>query len=114
MEGLQIAFIISAIVEIIILICFFVLCANVGKIKKILEQKQDFNAKFDFLINIGEKEKARDLLIKRILNNNGIFSTEVMWSSKEKSELCFKTYKEELDAVGIKNPFLEEEKKDEK
>ena len=60
MEGLQIAFIISAIVEIIILICFFVLCANVGKIKKILEQKQDFNAKFDFLINIGEKEKARD------------------------------------------------------
>ena len=111
MEGLQIALVISAIIEIIILICFFVLCSNVSKIKKTIEQKHDFSAKFDFLINIGEKEKARDLLIKRILNNNGIFSSEVIWSSKEKTEMCFKTYKDELEAVGIENPFKEENNK---
>ena len=62
MEGLQIALVITAIVEIITLICFFVLCSNVSKIKKTIEQKQDFSAKFDFLINIGEKEKRTRIL----------------------------------------------------
>ena len=82
-----------------------------AKIKKLLEKKEDFTSKFKFLINIGEKERARDYLINRILNNEGIFSTEVMWDSKDKTQMCFKTYSEELEALGIDNPFPEEETK---
>lgn len=111
MEGLQIVVVITAIIEVITLICFFVLCANVAKIKKLLEKKEDFTSKFKFLIHIGEKEKARDYLINRILNNEGIFSTEVMWDAKDKTQMCFKTYAEELEALGIDNPFPEEETK---
>ena len=108
MESLLTALVITAIIEVITLICFFVLYANVAKIKKLLENKDDFTSKFKFLMNIGETEKAHDYLLNRILNNNGIFTTEVVWDAEEKTKMCFKTYGEEMKALGIENPFPEE------
>ena len=114
MEGIQVALVITAIIEVIILICFFVLCANVAKIKKHLIQKTDFDSKFKFLMNIGEKEKAHEILINRILSNNGIFSKEnYFWDAKTKTKMCFTTYGDEFKALGIENPFPEEENKKE-
>ena len=109
---MEVALILGAILEIAILICFFVLCSNVSKIKKHLIQ-DDFDAKFKFLMLIGEKEKAREILINRILSNSSIFINETNQSDEGKAKECFNAYGEKLQALGIKNPFLkDEEKKD--
>lgn len=105
------ALIIAAILEIIILVCFFYLCYNVSRIKKHLVQTNDFETKFKFLMKIGEKERAHEILITRILANNDIFSEDVA-DADYKAKLCFKVYAEELAALGIENPFPKEEKKD--
>ena len=95
------------LIQVIIIICFFVLCDNVAKIKSHLIQKDDFKSKFIFLMSIGEKEKAREILINRILANNNIFVKGHLTSIR-KINLCFKTYAEEFQALGIKNPLPED------
>ena len=106
---------ISIIFGILSLILFFKvwgMCDNVKKIKKHLIQVDDFEAKFKFLMKIGEKERARDILINRILANRNIFSNDVIWDADHKAKKCFEVYAEELEALGIETPFPKEEKKD--
>lgn len=98
----------AAIIEIVVLICFFVLCSDVNKIKKHLIQNTDFESKFKFLMSIGEKEKAREILISMILSNTKIFSLDILGDSETKTKKCFEIYKEELAALGIENPYKEE------
>lgn len=56
----------SAILNVIMLICFFVLCSNVSKIKKDLVPNDNFGALFILYCSVGEKEKAKKLLLKQI------------------------------------------------
>ncbi len=100
--------ILAAIIEIIVLICFFVLCSDVNKIKKYLTQSSDFESKFKFLMSVGEKEKAREILINTMLLNSKIFSLDVPGDADTKGKKCFEKYSEELAALGIENPFKEE------
>ena len=109
---METALIISAILQIVILICFFILCSNVGKIKKHLIQSSDFTSKFKFLMEIGEKEKAREILIDRILANNYIFNTETRWTAEEKIQKCYQMYAEEFTALGFNLPKDIETKKE--
>ena len=111
-EIMEVVLIIGAILEIVILVYFFILCSNVSKIKKQLVQNYDFEAKFNFLMKIGEKEKAREILINCILANTNIFTTEVSWNADKKAKMCFDIYEEELAALGIENPFPKDEKKE--
>ena len=104
--------ILGAILEIVILVCFFSLCSNVSKIKKQIVQNDDFESKFRFLMKIGEKERAHEILINRILANNAIFSTDVAWDADDKAKQCFEVYSEELAALGIDNPFPKEDIRD--
>ena len=90
----------------------FVLCYNVGQIKKQIVQNCDFEAKFKFLMKIGERERVSEILMNRILSNNNIFSTDIIWDADGKTKECFKVYGEELNALGIDDPFPVEEKKD--
>ena len=108
---MEAALIISAILQIVILICFFILCSNVSKIKKQIVQDTDFESKFKFLMKIGEKDKAREILIDRILAN-GVFSSGLTWNADQKGQKCFEIYGEELSSLGIQNPFSKEENKE--
>ena len=63
--GLDIA-IASAVVEIITLIFFFVLCRNVSKIKKEIVSNDNLPGMFAMYISLGETDKAKKILYKTI------------------------------------------------
>lgn len=70
MENLGLEFWLTAILEIVILICFFVLCSNVSKIKKVLTPSgctPSPQTKFSMFVAAGEKEKAKAALMEIIL-----------------------------------------------
>lgn len=58
--------ILAAVIEVIILICFFILCSNVNDMKKIIVPNNNFRPLFLLYYSIGEKEKAKELLLKAI------------------------------------------------
>lgn len=98
---MEVVFFISTIIQIVILVCFFMLCSNVSKIKKTLTQQYDFESRFNFLIKIGEKEKAKDLLLERIITNDNIFNEHIQLSSELRANRAAKLYAKELEALGI-------------
>lgn len=108
---MEIALIIGAILEIIILICFFILCSNVSKIRKHLIQNDDFEAKFKFLVKMNEKEKAKEILIDRILSNDDIFNIGINLPAEVKAQQPFNVYADEFAALGINAPTLPTENK---
>lgn len=66
--SLETIIILSAILELITLICFFVLCANVSSIKKKLRNNGATPSfAFSMYLGMGEKEKAKNVLIEMIL-----------------------------------------------
>ena len=56
----------SAILNFIMLICFFTLCRNVSSIKKSIAPNDNFGALFILYCSVGEKEKAKEILLKQI------------------------------------------------
>lgn len=62
--------IISVILSIIILICFFILCINVSAIKKSVNVPQPWQASFSLYCSTGQIEKARDVLLKAIMHDS--------------------------------------------
>lgn len=75
------------------------MCNDIHKIKNQIDRNDDFGTRIDFLLRIGEKEKAKELLINQILSNEKIFnytSTPV-----EKIEEICQLYKDELETLGI-------------
>lgn len=68
--------ILSAVLELITLFCFFVLCANVSSIKKKLRNNGiDPSSAFAMYIGMGEKEKAKKVLIDMIFADSDIHWT---------------------------------------
>ena len=100
---MEVAFTISTIIEIVTIVCFFILCSNVSKIKKYLTRQYDFESRFNFLIKIGEKEKekAKDILLERIITNDDIFNEHIQLSVETRANRAAKLYSKELEALGI-------------
>ena len=98
---MEAVFIISTIIQIILIVCFFILCLDVSKIRKRLTRQYDFESRFNFLISIGEKEKAKDLLLERIITNDNIFNEHIQLSSELRANRAAKLYAKELEALGI-------------
>lgn len=69
--GLDIA-IASAVVEIITLIFFFVLCRNVSKIKKEIVSNDNLPGMFAMYISLGETDKAKKYCIRRLVKNRNL------------------------------------------
>lgn len=57
--------VLSAILESVILVCFFVLCINVNKIKK--NVAPPWRGVFNLYYSTGQIEKAREVLMKAIM-----------------------------------------------
>lgn len=80
------------------------MCNDVSGIKKQLVKNDDIETTIEFLLRIGEREKARDLLLDRILTNKSIFSPEAEMTQEEKIEHVFRIYEEELKKLGYDVP----------
>ena len=75
------------------------MCNDVSKIKSQLDRNDDFSTKINFLLSIGEKEKAKEILLAKILSDESIFNTTS--TPVEKMEEVFNKYKDEFETLGI-------------
>lgn len=91
--------ILSAIIELVILICFFVLCSNVAKIRKrICKDNVPISTAIAIYMGFGEKEKAREAFIEHI-----IYGTEINenMSRTEDINSILRPYKSLMDELEI-------------
>jgi len=86
------------------------MCNDVSSIKKQLVKNYDIETTIEFLLRIGEKEKARELLLDRILTNESIFNREAEMTQDEKIEHVFRIYEEELKKLGYDVPETTQDK----
>ena len=75
------------------------MCNDVSKIKSQLDRNEDFSTKINFLLSIGEKEKAKEILLAKILSDESIFNTTS--TPVEKMEEVYNKYKDEFESLGI-------------
>lgn len=76
------------------------MCNDVSKIKRQLDRNDDFSTKIDFLLSIGEKEKAKEIFLSKILSDDSIFNTTS--TPVEKIEELYNKYQDEFESLGIK------------
>ena len=87
------------------------MCNDVAKIKE-QNVPQDFGSKFYVLMELGEKERAKDLLFNSILARNDIFNIDAsMWTKKDKLGFVIKGYEKFFEELGIQIPEIKEEAK---
>jgi len=86
------------------------MCNDVSSIKKQLVKNYDIETTIEFLLRIGEKEKARELLLDRILTNESIFNREAEMTQEEKIQHVFRVYEEELKKLGYDVPETSQDK----
>ena len=95
---------------IVLLYKLWFMCKDVSSIKKQLVKNYDIETTIDFLLRIGEKEKAKELLLNRILTNESIFNRETEMTQDEKIEHVFRVYEEELKKLGYDVPEATQDK----
>ena len=89
---------------IVLLYKLWFMCNDVSSIKKQLVKNYDIETTIEFLLRIGEKEKAKELLLNRILTNESIFNREAEMTQDEKIKHVFRVYEEELKKLGYDVP----------
>ena len=89
---------------IVLLYKLWIMCNDVSSIKKQLVKNYDIETTIEFLLRIGEKEKAKEQLFNRILTNESIFNREAEMTQDEKIEHVFRVYEEELKKLGYDVP----------
>lgn len=95
---------------IVLLYKLWFMCNDVSSIKKQLVKNYDIETTIEFLLRIGEKEKAKELLLNRILTNESIFNREAEMTQDEKIENVFRVYEEELKELGYDVPAATQDK----
>ncbi|MCS2788860.1 hypothetical protein NXW92_14715 [Bacteroides fragilis] len=115
--GLDIA-IASAVVEIITLIFFFVLCRNVSKIKKEIVTNDNLPGMFAMYISLGETDKAKKILYKTISKEPEFIAAFCYNGNNSAQQSTLKRkYKPDLEALGLEldfelvNKFIQEREK---
>lgn len=97
-------YLVFAFFFIVLLYKLWFMCNDVSSIKKQLVKNYDIETTIEFLLRIGEKEKAKELLLNRILTNESIFNREAEMTQDEKIEHVFRVYEEELKKLGYDVP----------
>jgi|GEM_PF-1558094 len=105
MENLETIFYLSAIVEVITLICFFVLCSNVSSIKKRIGGTEFTRMnKFNSFILTGQTDHAKELLVQMMMCEP---EWEYIFYSKDKEYMNYsreklkEKYRNHLDVLNI-------------
>lgn len=101
---MDIFIIILAIIQVIILICFFFLCSNVAGIKRNMISPLNLEASFNLYYSTGQIEKARELLMMSIKNDSEFATAFYLNSSyKEDAQKHIEAkYGKLLELVGLK------------
>nr|DAT41421.1 MAG TPA: chitin synthase regulator [Caudoviricetes sp.] len=103
----QTLFWIIVVIDIIVLIAFFILCNNIAKIKKTIYGKSKFESIFNFYVSIGNMKKAEECLFKQILNDE--YLDEAFFSTAEYSEKMRKYFQDRyqvyFDELNLKLDF---------
>lgn len=82
------------------IILFFKIWRMCNRVKQINDRSdhEDIYAIVSFLVHIGEKEKAKEVLLDRIIGNKTIFSKEAYIP---KFSTALKLYEKELKLLGL-------------
>ena len=96
----EIAIYLTAILEVVTLICFFVLCSNVSNIKnKISKNGITSSTMFALYIGMGEKEKAKLALMEMILADTIVQNSLTV--SAERLKAVMGKYNKMMKEVGL-------------
>ena len=109
-ELVIILYVVWAVLCLILFFKVWRMCNDVRCIKNKLIKNDDIEATIEFLLRIGEKEKAKEVLLDRILTNDMIFDRESSMTQEVKIENVFRIYEEELQKLGYSIPKQKEEK----
>lgn len=106
MEGLlEFITIIFGVLSIILFFKIWRMCNHVKQIKNQLTQiDDDIESKFNFLMSIGEKDKAKEILISYILSDESIFYEHSHVSDDYKLNKIKENYGDALKSLGILLP----------
>lgn len=88
------------VLSIILFFKVWELCNDVRTITNNIDHEFDIEAKFNFLMSIGEIEKAKELIISNILSNGKIFDGAKS-SYQHKINLINQNYGAALNSLGI-------------
>lgn len=105
--SLETILILSTIINIVILICFFGLCSNVSSIKKSISHSNSWNEEFVFYYSVGQIEDAKKILLKAITKDEFFLIAFYSYLDNKKyaQEQIEKRYKKYLDLVDVKIDF---------
>jgi len=105
-ENLETTIYMQAVLGLVILICFFVLCYNVSKIKKQIVVDKDINAAFSMYISLGEYEKAKELIFREIAKQKEYLASFAYNGNNSAQRAALKrTFKPYLDVLNIDFDF---------
>lgn len=91
---------VTAIIELITLICFFVLCSNVGTLKrKLLHNGATDSSMFSIYMVMGDKENAKKILIRMILSDSQI--QNALNSTPDNLQNAMAKYSKPMKEVGL-------------
>lgn len=107
--SLETILILSAILNVVTLICFFVLCSNVSALRRNFTSPINLEASFNLYYSTGQIDKARELLMMSIKNDSN-FSIAFYETSDSNYKLQAQKYIESkygklLELVGLKFDF---------
>ncbi|WP_448778995.1 hypothetical protein [Bacteroides congonensis] len=105
-EAIEVIIYLGIILNLVTLICFFVLCYNVSKIKKQFVIDKDINAAFSMYISLGEYEKAKELLFHEIMKQNEYIASFIYNGNNSSQRAVLKrTFKPYFDILNIDFDF---------
>lgn len=85
------------------------MCNNVERIEKRITPKGNVAAQFYFMLSIGEKEKAKEILFNQILSDQDIFYDHSNFTYRQILAEIKETYGDALQKLDIKLPEIKEE-----
>lgn len=90
----------TGFIELVTLICFFVLCSNVGALKKkLLNNGATNTSMFSLYLSMGDNENAKKLLVKIILSDSQV--QDALNSSPESLQNVLAKYSKPMKEVGL-------------
>lgn len=103
----EIIIFILVVIQVIALICFFVMCINVAAIKKNSVPAQPWQASFNLYYSTGQIEKAKELVMKAIMSESTFASAFYLNVSNriDAQKQIEDKYKEYLNLVDLSFDF---------
>ena len=101
-------YLIGAIISIVMIVKYFILCKNVEALRDAQTPLVDFNERFALLLSVGDKEEAKRLLLGHIQKHSVFgeaFGTSGYAYTVESRKEIKETYGKYMEALGMDFDF---------